>query len=48
MSEPQVEREMTLKEWVERLPEIHLARRQYDDLLEAVRATSTPCKEVKG
>jgi len=26
------EREMTLKEWVERLPEIHLARREYDRL----------------
>lgn len=28
------EREMTLQEWVEKLPEIHLARRQYNEMKE--------------
>lgn len=28
------QREMTLEEWVNRLPEIHLAHRQYKELLE--------------
>ena len=27
------EQEMTLKEWVEKLPECHLARKQYNQLL---------------
>lgn len=30
------EREMTLKEWVERLAECHLARREYEGLLAEV------------
>lgn len=28
------EREMTLKEWVEKLPESHLAHREYKELIE--------------
>lgn len=46
------EREMTLQEWVERLPEIHTARREYNALrsqlanteLELTHATKT-CAE---
>ncbi len=31
------QREMTLKEWVERLPEIHSARKEYERIIETLR-----------
>jgi hypothetical protein len=36
------EREMTLKEWVERLPEFHYAHKEYKRLVAAVEAAQQP------
>lgn len=50
MNESCVSREMTLKEYVEQLPSIHLARREYNKLGEIVRSLceiiTTPSDEV--
>ncbi len=35
-------REMTLKEWVERLPEFHYAHKEYKRLVAAVEAAPQP------
>ena len=50
MAESSASREMTLKEYVEQLPSIHLARREYNKLGEIVRAlceiVTVPSDEV--
>ena len=40
-------REMTLKEWVERLPEFHRARQEYDTMLKGLKeVASGQCGDI--